>query len=189
MTGITVEKSKLDLRAPVLYEVAPRYTGCVASQPYARFSRFSSLLLAWVIAGTYGNPIDSFWHIGTNPLSIFVVLPIEIGLIAAQGLYQSGEKRCDYWNLVKTVSLAQVLLLVIGFLTHPNQFVSRSTYLLSWLLSISFVCAGRLCIDLLLKQLRKKGAIRYPTILICPPEMSEKASKLLEEQNAIRPLN
>jgi len=186
MTSVTVEKSKLDLRAPVYTKLRPDTWVVWLRNLTLVLVDLILLLLAWVIAGTYGNPIDSFWHIGTNPLSIFVVLPIEIGLIAAQGLYQSGEKRCDYWNLVKTVSLAQVLLLVIGFLTHPNQFVSRSTYLLSWLLSISFVCAGRLCIDLLLKQLRKKGAIRYPTILICPPEISEKASKLLEEQNCYK---
>lgn len=186
MTISTTERSNLDLRAAVFPKLRQDTYGAWLRVITLVLGDISSLVLAWVIAGIYGAHLNYFWEIKTNPISLFVILPIEIGLIAAQGLYQSGEKRSDYWSLTKTVTFAHIILLLIGFLSHPNGFVSRSTYLLSWILSILLVGFARLVIDLVLKQLRKKGAIRYPTLLICPPEDTEKAASLLEKENCYK---
>lgn len=182
------DEAKLDLRAPI----SPK----LRRDTYSSWLRVVTLVLgdvsllglAWVIAGTYGTPLDSFWE-KSNPLSLLIVLSMEIGLIATQGLYQSGERRCDYFNLIKTVTFAQILLLTIAFLSHSdqlNQFVSRSTYVLSWILSLLFLCIGRFSIDFLLKQLRQRGAVRNNTILICPPEDTEQAYKLLDRENCFK---
>ncbi len=179
------EKPKLDLRAPVSAKLRRDTSNVWLRNVTLILGDVSLLSLAWVIAGTYGTPLNSFWE-KTNPLSFLIVLGLEIGLIATQGLYGSGEKRCDYLSLIKTVSLAHILLLIIAFLSQPGQFVSRSTYILSWLLSVSFVCAGRFGIDVLLKQLRKRGAVRNHTVLICPPEDTDKAYNLLERQNCYK---
>src|SRR5919199_5496067 len=180
MQQFTTEKSKLDLRASDFPKLRRNVYGAGLRISTLVLGDLSFLSLAWVIGGTYGTPLNSFWT--NNPKSLVLILSVELTLIAAQGLYKSGEKRCDYWSLIKAITLAQIVLLLIGFLFDPNSgFVSRSTYLLSWVLSIVFVCANRLTIDLVLKQLRKKGAIRYNTLLICPVEDSEKAARVLEK--------
>jgi exopolysaccharide biosynthesis polyprenyl glycosylphosphotransferase len=185
MQNSTTEKSKLDLRASVFPKLRRNVYGAGLRISTLVLGDLSFLSLAWVIGGTYGTPLDSFWT--NNPKSLVLILAVELTLIAAQGLYKSGEKRCDYWSLIKAITFAQIVLLLIGFLFDPNSgFVSRSTYLLAWGLSIVFVCANRLTIDLLLKELRKKGAIRYNTLLICPEEDSEKASRVLEKENCYK---
>ncbi len=180
------DEAKLDLRAPI----SPK----LRRGTYSSWLRVATLVvgdlsllsLAWIIAGTYGTALSSFWA-ENNPLSLLIVLGIELGLIATQGLYQAGEKRCDYFSLSKTVVFAHILLLTIAFLFDPEQpFISRSTYLLSCLLSMFFVCAGRFSIDLLLKQIRKRGALQNHTVLICPPEDTEQAYKLLERENCFK---
>lgn len=175
-------KSKLDLRHPVFAKLRRETYAVWLRQFTLLMGDLSLLTLAWVIAGTYGREIDSFWQ-QTNPKSLVVVLTIELSLIATQGLYQSGAKRCDYSGLAKAITYAHVLLLVIAFLYQPNNFVSRSTYLLSWVLSLAFVCFGRFAVDLLLRYLRKRGAVRYPTVLICPPEITGKAVSYLERED------
>ena len=182
------DEVQLDLRAPI----SPK----LRRDTYSSWLRvatlvvgdISLLLLSWIIAGNYGNSPNSFWDT-SNPILLLIVLGTEVGLIATQGLYQAGEKRCDYFNLIKTVSFANILLLTIAFLSHSDQLsqvVSRSTFLWFWILSIFFVSAGRFSIDLLLRQLRKRGAIRNHTVLICPPEDTEQAYKLLERENCFK---
>jgi FlaA1/EpsC-like NDP-sugar epimerase len=182
----TVESSKLDLRTPFFTKLRQNAYGAWLRIVTLVLGDLFFLSLAWVIAGTYGTFLHSFWSIKINPASLFVVLPIEVGIIAAQKLYQSGKNRCDYWSLIKAISFSQLILLSIAFLYEPINFVSRSTYLFSWLLSISFICVSRWLTDLLLQQLRKGGAFRYPTLIICPPEDAEKAIGLLERENCYK---
>ncbi len=141
------------------------------------------LSLAWVMAGIYGTEVNSFWDVGTNPLSLLIVITIEISLIGTQGLYKAGERRLDYLSLITTVTFAHILLLLIAFLVNSDVFISRSTYILSILFSASLVCVGRFGVDLLLKQLRKQGLIRYPTLVICPAEDRDKAISLLKRED------
>jgi len=181
------QMSELDLRAPVSPKLRPNTYGVWLRRGTLILGDLSFLSLAWLIAGVYGTDLNSVWDIQKNPISLLVFIPIEIGLIASKGLYRAGDKRRDYWGLIKTVTFAHILLPIIGYLYKPGVFLSsRSTYLLSWILSIIFICAGRFITDLLLKQLRKRGAIRYPTILICPPENTEKAYRILERQDCFK---
>ncbi|HEY9608572.1 sugar transferase [Allocoleopsis sp.] len=182
----TIESSKLDLRAPFFTKLRQNAYGTWLRIVTLVLGDLFFLSLAWVMAGTYGTFLHSFWSIKINPASLFVVLPIEVGIIAAQKLYQSGQNRCDYWNLIKAISFSHLILLSIAFLYEPIKFVSRSTYLFSWLLSIFFICVSRWITDLLLQQLRKGGAFRYPTLIICPPEDAEKAIGLLERENCYK---
>ncbi|HEY9846241.1 MAG TPA: sugar transferase, partial [Candidatus Caenarcaniphilales bacterium] len=144
------------------------------------------LSLAWLIAGAYGTPITSSWSL-QHPLSLLPILAIEIGLIAAQGLYQSGEKRRDYFGLIKTLTFAHFVLLLVAFLYQPTgTFVSRSTFILSWLLSVAFTCTGRLFVDVTLGQLRQRGAVQTPAFVICHPEDTQKAVKIIEQENCYK---
>jgi exopolysaccharide biosynthesis polyprenyl glycosylphosphotransferase len=182
----TVESSKLDLRAPFFIKLRRNAYGAWLRIVTLVLGDLFFLSLAWVIAGTYGTFIHSFWSIKINPLSLLIVLPIEVGIIAAQKLYQSGKNRCDYWSLIKAITFSHLILLSIAFLYEPINFVSRSTYISSWLLSMSFICVSRLGTDVLLKQFRRRGAFRHSTVVICPPEDAEKAIGLLERENCYK---
>jgi exopolysaccharide biosynthesis polyprenyl glycosylphosphotransferase len=186
----SIAESKLDLRAPNFTKLRQNTYGVGIRVVTLVLGDLFFLSGAWIIAGTYGTDLkSSFWSIEANPTSLLVVLCIEIGIIATQKLYQSGKKRCDYFGLIKAVSFAHLILLAIVFLYQPIQsvrFVSRSTFILSWILSIAFICTGRFVTDLLLKQLRKRGAFRYPTIVICPSEDAETAVGLLERENCYK---
>lgn len=179
-------KSKLDLRASVFTRLR-RGTG-------VRWLRVITLILldatmlylAWHIAENYGNTVDFRWNTQENPLLLLPILATQMGLIAAKGLYDSRQKRRDYLSLVNTLTFSHVLLLLIAFFYQPGGFVSRPTFILSWLLSVSLTCVSRLSVDNAIEHFRKQGAVCYPTFLICRPEDKEKAVKLLGRENCYK---
>ncbi|NMG19074.1 exopolysaccharide biosynthesis polyprenyl glycosylphosphotransferase [Brasilonema bromeliae] len=140
-----------------------------------------SLILACKLAVFLGTPLESPWTKQTSFL--LLVLTVEIGLIAAQGLYKAGIFRRNYPALIKAVSLSGILLLLIAFLYEPESYVSRSTFLLFWFFSVAFICAGRCIFDVTTRLLRKKGAIRYPVFLISDIEDQESHIRLIEQEN------
>lgn len=181
-------KSKLDLRAPVFTRLR-RGTG-------VRWLRVITLILldiamlylAWQIAQTYGNPVDSAWDTRRNPLLLLPILVTQVGLIAARKLYDSRQERRDYFSLIKAVTFAHILLLLIAFFYQPGALVARSTFILSWLLSVSFTFIARFSLDSAVEHFRKKGAVCYPIFLICRPEDKQKALSLLEKENCYKVL-
>jgi exopolysaccharide biosynthesis polyprenyl glycosylphosphotransferase len=184
MTPFNQKKNQVDLRAPISTRLR-KDTYTIWLRNITLFiCDFSSLYLAWFIAINYSsNALNLFNLLSRQPILLFLFIFFEIILIAAQGLYQSGEKRCDYLKLIETITLAHVLLLIIAFLNYHSHTFSRTSYIFSWLLSLLLVCAARAGIDLLIRQLRQQGAIRSHTFLICKPEDTEKAYSLLEKQN------
>lgn len=178
--------SKLDLRAPVFTRLR-RGTG-------VRWLRVVTLLildatmlyLAWQIAEAYGNPVDSPWNIHHNPLLLLPILAIELSLIAGKGLYDSGQERRDYLSLGKALASSHVLLLVIAFFYQPGELVSRSTFILSWILGVSLTCVARFSFDNAVGHFRKQGVVCYPAFLICRPEDREKTVELLGQENCYK---
>ncbi|QDL06946.1 sugar transferase [Brasilonema octagenarum UFV-E1] len=139
------------------------------------------LTFAWKLAVFYGTPLDSPW---TQKVSfLLLILAVEIGVIATKGLYKSGINRRNYLGLIKAVTLSDLLLLMIAFLYEPESYISRSTFLLFWLLSVVFVCTGRLICDLATKLLRSRGAIRHTVFLITDPEDKDSHIRLIEKEN------
>jgi exopolysaccharide biosynthesis polyprenyl glycosylphosphotransferase len=140
-----------------------------------------SVTLAWKLAVFYGTPLESPW---TQKASfLLLILTVEIGMIATKGLYKSGGNRRNYPGLIKAVTLSEVLLLLIAFLYEPDSYVSRSTFLLFWLLSVVFVCTARFTCDVGTRVLRSRGAIRHPVFLITDLEDKESHIRLIEKEN------
>ncbi|MBV9389133.1 MAG: sugar transferase [Chroococcidiopsidaceae cyanobacterium CP_BM_ER_R8_30] len=174
---------RLDLREPVFTRLRKRvYAGSFRVITLVLMD-ITFLFLAWQVAATYGTPINSYWNTESNPLSLFPILAIEIGLIAVQGLYKSGEKRRDYLSLIQTLTFANILLLLISFFYQPNRFVSRLIFILSWLLSIIFTCFGRFCLDFTVRYIHKQGIGRSSIFLICHSKEIEKVIELLGQDN------
>lgn len=188
MTSITSLSlnSKLDLRAPVITRLR-RGTG-------VRWLRVITLIgldavmlyLAWLIAENYGSARELVWNTEHKQLLLLPILATEISLIAARGLYDSWQKRRNYLSVVKALTYAHLLLLVIAFFYQPTELISRSTLILSWVLSVTFTCLARLGVDQSVAHIRKQGAVCYPTYLICQPEDREKAVKLLKRENCYK---
>ncbi|MEC4813480.1 MAG: sugar transferase [Scytonema sp. PMC 1069.18] len=140
-----------------------------------------ALTLAWKLAIFYGTPLESPWT--QNSSFLLLTLVIEIGAIAAKGLYQAGNYRRNYSGLIKAVSWSEALLLLIAFLYEPNSYLSRSTFLIFWVLSITFCCTERFVFDFSTKLIRNKGVIRYPVFLIADEESQESYIRIIEPEN------
>lgn len=116
-----------------------------------------------------------------NSAFLLSIITLQIGLIAAQGLYTSGQKRCDYFSLIKTITFSYLLLFAL-FYQSPNV-VSRSNFILSWILSVALTCIARFGVNTAIRYIRKRGAVCYPAFLICRPEEKEKAANLIGIEN------
>ncbi|NMG07243.1 sugar transferase [Brasilonema sp. UFV-L1] len=140
-----------------------------------------SLTLAWNLAVIYGTPLESPW---TQKASfLLLILAVAIGVISTKGLYKSGNNRRNYFSLFKAITLSETLLLLIAFLYEPESYISRSTFLLFWFLSVVFICTARFICDLGTKLLRSRGAIRHSVFLITDPEDKENHIRLIEKEN------
>ncbi|WP_411675318.1 sugar transferase [Dulcicalothrix desertica] len=140
-----------------------------------------SLVLAWRLAIYFGTPIQSPW---TQEVS-FLLLNVTVGLtiFITSGLYKAGTNRRNYTRVIKAISLSSILLLLIGFLYAPEVYVSRSIFLLSWLLSVIFTCASRFIFDTSTKLLRNQGAVRHAIFLITDLEEQQEQVNLIEKEN------
>ncbi|MDY6900362.1 MAG: sugar transferase [Cyanobacteriota bacterium] len=140
-----------------------------------------ALSSAWNLAINFGTFLESPWT--KKPSFILLILIVGIGMIASKGLYSPGIFRRNYTALIKAVTLSEISLLLIAFLYEPDGYVSRSSFLIFWLLSITFTCTGRFVFDLLTKLLRKKGAIRYPIFVITDSQDQDDYIRFIKTEN------
>ncbi|MGI2902611.1 sugar transferase [Tolypothrix sp. VBCCA 56010] len=139
-----------------------------------------SVSLAWNFAVFNGTPLQSPWT--QNRSFLLLVITVEIGVIAVKGLYHPGKHRRNYLGLIQAISLSECLLLLVAFLYEPETYVSRSTFLIFWVFSIALVCLSRLWIDVAIKVVREKGAVRYPVFLITDAEDKQQHIQLIEKE-------
>ncbi|MCJ8280637.1 MAG: sugar transferase [Rivularia sp. ALOHA_DT_140] len=140
-----------------------------------------ALSFAWILAINFGTFLESPWT--KKPSFILLIIIVGIAMIATKGLYSPGVYRRNYTALIKAVTLSEISLLLIAFLYEPDGYVSRSSFLIFWLLSITFTCVGRFIFDFSTKLLRKKGAIRYPIFVITDPQDQDNYLKYIKKEN------
>ena len=181
---LPVENYKLDLRSA-------RGTR-LQKGLFIRLMRVTTLIcfdiigfsLAWNIALFSGTYLDSPWT--QNNYFILLILIVGVGAIWNKGLYNSGYHRRNYFSLINAVSLSNIFLLIIAFLYEPDSYVSRSSFILFWLLSIVFTCFGRFIFDIFTKILRHQGVIRHSAFLITEKGEQERYSNILKQQDCYR---
>jgi hypothetical protein len=177
----TVSNFKPDLRSPRGTRVQRGLASKLLRVTTLGLLDVVALFFAWKLAVFFGTPIESPWTQKTSFLLLMLI--VEIGLITTKGLYKSGNNRRNYPALIEAVSLSSVLLLLIAFLYEPDTYISRSTFLLFWLMSIAFTCTARSICDVTTKLLRHKGVIRHSVFLITDLEDQECHIKLIEREN------
>ena len=169
--------NKLDLRSPHFTRLRRGIIFDSLRVALLMILDLGAIASAWILAITYGTPIDSPW---TNNISFLcLILSVSIGFIASQELYRPGDRRRDYGKLIQAVSLTAVVLLLIAFLYEPSRYVSRSTFLLFWILSLLFTCISRFSFDWATKFVRKRNISRHPVFLILDDENELKYRNLM----------
>jgi exopolysaccharide biosynthesis polyprenyl glycosylphosphotransferase len=138
---------------------------------------------AWYIAERFGTPWATFWNLNQNPIALLLVLGTCLGFLISGGFYQAGDQRRNYAGLMKAMTMASVVLLLIAYIYQPSETISRSHFLLFWLLSIAFICIGRYVINAVTHQLRAQGVIRYPVFIICDKDRLERSISLIRQEN------
>ncbi len=182
VSELSGNNNPLDLRAPSLTQLRKR----IGSIWLRRISLVAvdaiCLGLAWKIAQIYTCfNIDCFEE--KNSFFVLSIIAIQICLIATRGLYEAGDKRRDYFRLIKTVTFSYFLLLLFGYLYLQDNLFSRETFITVWLLSVGLISSGRFMVDTAIMRLRKQNLITCPTYLICSLEEKNKATELLEKEN------
>lgn len=181
-----MEKNKLDdIRAPLMTKL--RHGTGINWLRVAILMLSDSLMLslAWFIADWIGTSIDSFQLFGGEGKTGFLptILVMNIGILAASGHYGTDDRRRGFLNLLKSLTLAQGILLLISFLSQGSANISRSTFILSWILALLLVFTERLLIHLAIINLRSQGMVRQPIFLLGEPADIEKARKLLNKRS------
>jgi exopolysaccharide biosynthesis polyprenyl glycosylphosphotransferase len=132
------------------------------------------------------NPllIHSLWENPDNSrLHIPGLVLLQIAALALGGMYNSGTKRYDYWGIIKTLTFTQGLILALYFLYQPIVDIPRTFFIFSWLMSISFVCAGRFFIDQNLEYLRRRKVLgRNFAFVISDPKNHEAVINLVKKE-------
>lgn len=179
--SIPVENFQLDLRSAKGTRIQRGITVRILRVVTLILLDIFALTLAWKLAISYGTPFESPW---TQKKSLLLlILTVGIGMIAAKGLYDSGKNRRNYFGLIQAISLSELFLLLIAFLYEPEAYISRSAFLLFWLLSVAIACTARFIFDTGTKLIRNKGAILHPVFVITEPEHQESHIRLIKEEN------
>ena len=171
-----LSEAPLDLRAPTFARVRKggwllRFTTLIAVD-------FIVLLIAWILVE---YPVLS--AIPNLYVSILSTISIQIGVLYIQGTYAPGDRRHDYWNIIKTMISAHGIILLVCILYRPIEDLSRSTLIIFWLVSTSFVCIGRLAVEVTLNYLRQRKILgRNAVFIICSPTEKEQVTSFIKKE-------
>lgn len=178
---ISRKQISADLRSPV--------SNGLRRGLFLSWSRISSLLLsdvlavslAWNLAVKLGTQINSPWT--SSSTFFFANLFIQIAVLAARESYRQDACRRGYIDFAKAIALAQIVVLAIAFLYEPDYYVSRSTFLLSWIFTTLLCVLFRFTLYRCTEALRERGAMKYATFLITDPKDRERNMKFISQNH------
>lgn len=137
------------------------------------------IALAWKTAKVIVERVDWLKHVPSfhllaytpeQPGFLFPILWITLGMIATGGLYGDRRNRRQFSNLLRSITFAQGVLIVIAFIYQPGLIISRSMFFLSWLFVILYVGIGRLIAEATITNLRRHGRVPRRIFLIGNPK-------------------
>ncbi len=141
------------------------------------------ICLAWTIADRVGTPVNSIHSIA----SIVPIVILSIATLAASGHYGSDDRARTMPKLFKSLTISQIVLPIAAFFYQPGVWVSRSVFIIAWLLSLLLVTGARSLLDISLVQIRKRNAVfQHPVFLLGDRSGIEKVRKLLNRSQQFR---
>jgi exopolysaccharide biosynthesis polyprenyl glycosylphosphotransferase len=180
-----MDKNKGDLRAPIITNISRGAIRNWLRVIVLVVLDSLMLTLAWSIADRIGTQVQGFhllWKNHGQPGLLLPILAISIGIIGGAGLYGTDDQRRNFPSLIKSVTLAHVVLLITAFFNQPGVWISRSIFLWAWFLSLIFVFCERLLLHQSIITIRSKNPqLRDPIFLLGNPEDIQKTQPLLQK--------
>jgi exopolysaccharide biosynthesis polyprenyl glycosylphosphotransferase len=122
----------------------------------------SMLFASWTVADRLGTPTAGL-HISD---SMIPILAVSVGTLTASGFYGTDDKLHRFAKLFRSLTLAQIVVLIAAFFYQPGLWVSRSVFVIAWLLNFVFIGSGRFLLDLVTIQIRKRNPIFQQAIVL-----------------------
>ncbi|MBE9198537.1 MULTISPECIES: sugar transferase [unclassified Nodularia (in: cyanobacteria)] len=177
-----LNEAALDLRAPVRLRLRK---GSWSLRLITLISLdYIFLFVAWTLAEYYTASEPSLWYTNEYYLPNLITILIQIGTLCLEGNYQTGRKRYDYWNIIKSLTFAHGLIILIHFLHESSVELTTSELIYSWLFSLFFVYIGRLGIAVTVNYFRQIKLLgRNAVFIICNSQDNEQIISLLNKEN------
>ncbi len=141
------------------------------------------LFVSWTLADRIGTPTVGL-HIADSMLPI---LAASLATLAASGFYGTDDKFHRFAKLLKSLTLAHVVVLVAAFFYQPEFWVSRSVFVIAWILNFVLIATARFLFDGLVIQIRKSNPLfQQAIVLVGQPQDIDRARKLLKRSQQFR---
>jgi exopolysaccharide biosynthesis polyprenyl glycosylphosphotransferase len=141
------------------------------------------LFFSWILAGRIGMPADEV-HISNLMVPI---LAVNIGTLTAAGFYGTDDKLNRFTKLFRSLTVAQIILLIIAFFYQPGLWVFRLIFLVAWPLNFLFVGGARFLFHLFTTQIRKYNPIFQQAIVLVGKQADiDHVRKLLKRSKQFR---
>ncbi|PSB49860.1 glucosyl transferase [Cyanosarcina cf. burmensis CCALA 770] len=182
MSTAFLNQASLDLREPVFAKIRKgswwlRLIAMVATD-------YTFLLLAWLVSENYASWNFSDYTQSNSLQMILIAVAVQIAALALQGSYQLERRHSQYLNIIKTLIFAHGLILLFGLLSQSTFDIDRSILILSLLISIFFVCTGRLAINFFFNHLHQRKILERDSVfMICDPESYEQCLTTIKGEN------
>jgi exopolysaccharide biosynthesis polyprenyl glycosylphosphotransferase len=143
----------------------------------------SMLFVSWIIAGQIGTPSNGI-HISNLMVPI---LAVNLGTLTAAGFYGTDDKLNRFTKLFRSLTIAQIILLIIAFFYQPGLWVFRLIFLVAWPLNFLFVGGARFLFHLFTIQIRKYSPIfQQAVVLVGKQSDIDHVRKLLKRSKQFR---
>jgi exopolysaccharide biosynthesis polyprenyl glycosylphosphotransferase len=180
--SLSTRFNKSDLRSPRFTRLRRGVTVTWARVLILVLLDALAIASAWLLAVAHGTKQVSAWTASNGLHFLPFILAVTIGVITAKGMYRSGSNRRDYLGLVKAVMFSEVLLLLVAFLYEPDQYISRSSFVIAWLLTALLICLGRWLFNSATDVIREHGMGCHSAFLIADIDSREQSLRLIREE-------
>jgi exopolysaccharide biosynthesis polyprenyl glycosylphosphotransferase len=144
----------------------------------------SMLFISWIVADRIGTPT-----LGRHITDTIVpILAVSLGTLAASGFYGTDDKLHRFSKLFKSLTLAQVTILIAAFFYQPGLWwVSRSVFAIAWLLNFVSISSARYLFDLLTIEVRRHNPMFQQSVMLMGNRIDiDKVGKLIGRSQQFR---
>ncbi|MGL5793764.1 MAG: hypothetical protein ACRC06_05035, partial [Waterburya sp.] len=143
-----------------------------------------AIATAWTIALKIGTSVNSYFLLKPNQEELgffWLIIPINLCIMTASGIYGTEEKGCSYTNVFKAICLAQITILLIVFLLQPGIWISRSAFMLAWVLTLILVSSEKVLLAMVITNIKRTfTSFRRKILLLGTLEDTTKAKQLID---------
>ena len=180
---------KTDIRKPKAIRINQRTAWSWLRTIIAASLDSMAIALSWTIAKKI-SAVDGHLIVRHNQEQLnllWLIIPINLCIIMASGIYGTNESHKGYGNLFKAICLGQVTVLLIIFLSGPQLWISRLTFMLAWGLTLIVVGGKKTLLDLATTKIENRFTfLGRKVLLLGTKEDTIKAKQLIDLTRAYK---